>query len=994
MNTTRLRRLCGFALFVACASLAAPLAAQQGSVAGRVTDKVSSQPIQGAQVLLSGTNLQAVTNNEGRYHIDRVPPGQYQAQVRLIGYAMGQQPVTVTAGGAATLDIVMNAAAIPLDALVVSATGETQRVKELGNAVSTIPADSVAAKAPVTNIADLLNSRTPGVQVITPGGTTGDGARIRIRGSESLSLDNEPVIMVDGIRVNNDPRSSSVGVGGQIPSRIDDFQAQDLEAVDVVKGPSAAALYGTDASNGVIQFRTKQGRPGPTRWTSFVEGGVLNDDANWPANYRGLTATGSGCSLETEGAGLCTITKLQSLNPIEQFSPFRQGVRQQYGISASGGSEQTTFYTSGSFERERGVFESNDLRRVSLRANLHNQISRLMDISISTGYVSSDLTLPQNDNNDQGIVSSGLLGTSDTSRNFCAQGHDCHGYGFLTPQEANQIFTGQSIERFTGSLNANFRPASFLTFRGTAGTDVTNQSDNETTPPAVIPLDQDRLDGNHVADRIQVFSYTANFSGTASYRLTQSINANTTVGLQYVKDIHQEVDASGRKLVGGTNSLAGVVVPTVGEFTNEFVTLGFYAQEQVNFQDRFFLTGALRRDKNSAFGADFSFINYPKISASWVISDEPFFAHPSWLNSLRLRGAWGRSGRQPGETDALQFFSPVAVTTNGGSEGAVTIGGLGNVKLKPERTQEIETGFDADLVQSRLHFEFTYYNKNSKDALIARKLAPSLGVTDTRFENLGEVSNKGIELQLNAQVINQANFGWSLTASAWGNRNRLIHLGTGITPIIFGLGGASQRHEEGFPLGGYWDFSYTFQDLNHDGIITANEITVAPQQTFQGSVEPDHGGTLTSDITFLRHFRLYGLLDARYGNKLDNATEEFRCLFGICRGNRDKTASLAEQAASVATRNFGIETPYFEDASFVKLREVSLTYSAPETWARKIGASTLTFTVTGRNLHTWTKYKGVDPEVINGLDVGQFSTADFLTQPPVRYFIGRVNVTF
>lgn len=994
MITTRLRRLCGFALFVAYASLAAPLAAQQGSVAGRVTDKVSSQPIQGAQVLLSGTNLQATTNNEGRYHIDRVPPGQYQAQVRLIGYAMGQQPVTVSAGGAATLDIVLSAAAIPLDALVVSATGETQRVKELGNAVASIAADSVAAKAPVTNIADLLNSRTPGVQVITPGGTTGDGARIRIRGSESLSLDNEPVIMVDGIRVNNDPRSSSVGVGGQIPSRIDDFQAQDLEAVDVVKGPSAAALYGTDASNGVIQFRTKQGRPGPTRWTSFAEVGTLNDNANWPANYRGLTALGGGCSLEQQGAGLCTITKLQTLNPIEQFSPFRQGVREQYGISASGGSEQTTFYTSGSFERERGVFESNDLRRVSLRANLHNQISRLMDVSISTGYVSSDLTLPQNDNNDQGIVSSGLLGTSDTSRNFCAQGHDCHGYGFLTPQEANKIFTGQGIERFTGSLSANFKPTSFLTFRGVAGTDVTNQSDNETTPPDVIPLDQDRLDGNHVADRIQVFSYTANFSGTASYRLTQSINANTTVGLQYVKDIHQEVDASGRKLVGGTNSLAGVIVPTVGEFTNEFVTLGFYGQEQINFHDRFFLTGALRRDKNSAFGVNFSGITYPKVSASWVLSDEPFFAHPSWLNSLRLRGAWGRSGRQPGETDALQFFSPVAVTTNGGSEPAVTIGGLGNVNLKPERTQEIETGFDADLVQSRVHFEFTYYNKTSKDALIARKLAPSLGVTDTRFENLGEVSNKGIELQLTAQVINQPNFGWSLSAGAWGNRNRLIHLGTGITPIIFGLGGASQRQEEGYPLGGYWDFSYTFKDLNNDGIITANEITVAPEQTFQGSVEPDHGGTLTSDITFLRHFRLYGLLDARYGNKLDNATEEFRCLFGICRGNRDPKASLAEQAASVSTRNFGLETGYFEDASFVKLREVSLTYSAPEQWAHKIGASTLSFTVTGRNLHTWTKYKGVDPEVINGLDVGQFSTADFLTQPPVRYFIGRVNVSF
>jgi TonB-dependent starch-binding outer membrane protein SusC len=985
MNTMRLRRLCGFALVAAYAIFAAPLAAQQGSVAGRVTDKVSSQPIPGAQVLLSGTNLQAITNNEGRYRIDRVPPGQYQAQVRLIGYAMGQQPVTVTAGGAATLDIAMTAAAIPLEALVVSATGETQRVKELGNAVSTIAADSVAQKAPVTNTADLLNSRAPGVQVITSGGTTGSGTRIRIRGASSLSLTNEPIVVVDGVRVDNDAIASSIGVGGQSPSRINDFNPQDVEDIEVVKGPSAAALYGTDAANGVIQIRTKQGRPGPTRWTSFIEGGVLNDIGSWPANWFSEQASGASCNIESAARAVCTITKVSNFNPIETFSPFRQGVRQQYGLSASGGSEQTTFYTSGTFEREKGVFASNDLRNVSLRANLHNQISRLMDISVSTGYVSSDLNLPQNDNNDQGILPSGLLGFSDSSIN--------HGYGFLTPQQANQIFTGQSIERFTGSLNANFRPTSWLTFRGVAGTDVTNQADNETTPPNTIPLDQDRLDGNHIADRIQVFSYTGNFSGTASYRLTPTITTSTTAGMQYSKDVFNEVDASGRKLVGGTNSLSGVVVPTVGENTDEFVTLGFYGQQQVNFSDRLFITAALRGDDNSAFGANFNFITYPKVSASWVVSDERFFPHPTWLNSFRLRAAWGKSGRQPGPNDALQFFTPVAIAANGTDVPGVTIGGLGNTNLRPEKTRELEAGFDADLVQSRVHFEFTYYDKDSRDALIARKLAPSLGVSDTRFENLGEVSNKGVELLLTAQVINSRNLGWNLTASAWGNKNRLIHLGQGITPIIFGLGGASQRHEEGYPLGGYWDFSYTFKDLNGDGLISRNEITVASEQSFQGSPQPDHGGTLTSEFTFLRHFRLYGLLDARYGNKLDNSTEEFRCLFAICEGIRNPKASLAEQARAVATRVYGLETGYFEDVGFVKLREVSLTYSAPDQWAHRIGAQTLSFTVSGRNLHTWTKYTGVDPE-LNNSGQTNFSTADFLTQPPVRYFIGRVNVTF
>lgn len=977
---------------------AAPAAAQQGSIAGRITDKVTQQPIQGAQVLILGTNLQAVTNQEGRYRIDRISAGAYQVQVRLIGYAFGQQAVTVAAGETLTLDVALAAVAIPLEALVVTATGEEQRVKELGNAVTNIQASKITEEAPVNTVADLLNARAPGVEVITSGGTTGSGSRIRIRGASSLSLTNEPIVVVDGVRVDNNPNSGLIGglstTGGQIPSRLNDFNPADIQDIEVVKGPSAAALYGTDAANGVIQIRTKQGRPGPTRWTASVEGGLLNDVGNWPANYRSLASDGTSCTLEAAASGACTVATLQSLNPIEQFSPFRQGARQQYSLSASGGSEQTTYYTSGTFEREKGVFASNDLRSVNLRANIKNQVSRLMDISVSTGYVSSDLQLPQNDNNDQGILSSGLLGTSDTSRNFCAQGHDCHGYGFLTPQEANLISAEQSIERFTGSLNWNFRPADFLTLRAALGTDVTNRADNSTTPPAVIPLDQDRLDGGRLTARQQTFTYTANFSASANHRISSRLTGTATAGVQYTKDVQSEIDASGRKLVGGTNSLGGVVIPSVGEINLEFVTLGLFGQEQINLNDRVFVTAALRGDDNSAFGANFNFITYPKLSASWVISDEQFFPHPSWLSSLRLRGAWGRSGRQPGPTNALQFFTPVAVATNRADVPGITVGNLGNTDLRPERTAELEVGFDADLLsQGRVHVEATYYDKSSRDALVARTLAPSLGVSATRFENLGEVSNRGVELAVTAQVVRSANFDWNLTASAWGNRNRLVHLGQGISPIIFGLGGASQRHEEGYPLGGYWDYSYTYKDANGDGLISPDEITVASAQSFQGSTQPDHGGTLSSELTFLRRFRLYGLLDARYGNKLDNATENFRCLFAICRGDRDPSASLAEQARSVAIRNFGLETGFFEDASFVKLREVSLTYSAPDTWARRVGASSMSFTVTGRNLATWTKYTGVDPE-LNTAGQANFSTADFLTQPPVRYFTARVNLSF
>src|SRR5438552_1162369 len=400
------------ALFVGAGLAAGPVSAQQGSVAGQVTDKSNQQPVAGAGVLVVGTSLQARTGHEGRYSITNVPPGQYQVQVRFIGYATATLPVTVAAGQPATLDFALTPAAVPLDVVVVSATGAEQLKRELGNNVGTIDAAKITQDASPTNTADLLNSRIPGVEVMQSGGTTGTGSRIRIRGATSLSLRNEPIIVVDGVRIDNTPQAGNLEnfTGGQAPSRLNDLNPEDIEAVEVVKGPSAAALYGTDAANGVIQIRTKQGRPGPTKWRGSMEGGTLDGPGEWPANYAALDTAGKLCLVSDQAQGSCTIARVDSFNPLMQNSPFRQGVRQHYGLSASGGNEVTTFYLAGDFQREKGIYESNDLKKTNLRANLRNQVSRLMDISATVGYVSSVLALPQNDNNDQGIVASGLLG--------------------------------------------------------------------------------------------------------------------------------------------------------------------------------------------------------------------------------------------------------------------------------------------------------------------------------------------------------------------------------------------------------------------------------------------------------------------------------------------------------------------------------------------------------------------------------------------------------
>ncbi len=969
------------------ALVVSPAAGQQtGTITGRVTDQVSKQPLVNVQVTLGGTTRGALTDRDGKYEIRGAPATTIEVHARLIGYATATQSVTVEAGGTATADFSLSAAAVTLEQIVATPTGE-QAAREVSTALHKVDATQINQQAAPTNLTDLLNARLPGVNVMSSGGTSGTGTRIRIRGSNSVSLSNEPVLIVDGIRVENGAASSSVGVGGQVPSRLNDFDPSDLEAVQVASGPSAGVLYGTDAANGVITLQTRRGRPGPTRWEMSAEGGVLNDVGQYPSNYTGLTAAGAQCILVNVAAGSCTQASLRTLNPLEQFSPFRTGNRSLFSVATSGGSEQTTFYLAGHYERENGVYEVNRLRRVSLRANVHDQARSNLDFFVSTGYTNSALRLPENDNNVFGVLSSGFLGGSDSSVN--------HGYGFLTPAQSFSIRTFQDIDRFTGSLQTNYRPWSFLEMHVITGTDFSSRYDQKTFVPGAIPqsFNNAAFVGSRQANPFQIYSWTANVWGTASFALTPSISSSTQAGIQYYHNLFHGVIAQRLTCASGTSSLTGCVTPLDSETTQEFVTLGRFGEERLSISNRIFISAALRSDDNSAFGKRFGHILYPKLGASWVISEEPFFPSIGWLNSLRLRASWGKSGLHPGPTDALQFFAATPVVVGATDVSGITFGQAGDAALKPERVNETDAGLDFDVIDRRVHLEFTYYNKTSHDALVAVTLPPACGCGTSRFQNLGSVNNKGVEITGTFDVLNGQNLGLQLSASAWGNKNRVITLGKGVAPIIFGLGGFSQRIEDGYAAGAYFFVPYTYSDANHDGIIGFNEVTLGTSGAqFLGQPFPDHGGTLSADVTLIRRFHLYGLLDGRYGNKLFNSTEQFRCGFANCAGMNDPKSSLADQAAAVANLK-GTQAGYIQDGGFTKLREVSLTYDAPDDLAHKVGAASLSFTVAGRNLHTWTKYRGVDPE-LNEAGQNNFTTADFLTQPPVRYWIGRVNITF
>src|SRR5881396_1870591 len=318
-----------------------PGAAQGQSVSGRVID-ATGKAIPGAQVSVAGTGIRATVDAEGRYRLTLSAGGAIALRVTAIGYSPQSKAVTVSAEGA-TVDFTLAANPVGLDAIIVTATGQLQKAREIPNDVTQVAAGDVE-KAPVTSFADLLNARAAGVTVMPSGGTTGGGSRVRIRGSNSVSLSNEPVFFIDGIRVNSGATgnaSNTVGVGGQNPSRINDIQPEDLEAIEAVKGPSAGTLYGTAAANGIVQVRTKQGRPGPTQWTAYVEGGTLYDNTAWPDTYYGFDTTVANVPTNPNRAlrFFCTLPLVSikqcaqnggvfTLNPLRDDSPFRMGSRQ------------------------------------------------------------------------------------------------------------------------------------------------------------------------------------------------------------------------------------------------------------------------------------------------------------------------------------------------------------------------------------------------------------------------------------------------------------------------------------------------------------------------------------------------------------------------------------------------------------------------------------------------------------------------------------------
>ena len=990
-----------------------------GSVSGRITDVATGQPIPQARVILAGTQNGTITAENGRYTLRVARTGPVTLEIFRIGYEARKLTVTIMAGAPVVADVQIKQAAFSLAAVVTTVTGQQRKV-ELANATTQIAVGDKIAELPVSNMGNLLSGRAAGVQVVSAG-ATGAGSRIRIRGQSSLSLSNEPIVIIDGVRMTSTAGSSAIGVGGSGPSRIDDLNPEEIESIEVIKGPSAATLYGTEAANGVINVTTKRGKAGKTRWNVYTENGRITDPNQYPDMYWGWgsnTITGARvqCLAIAIAAGTCRADSLRVGNVmgIDSLTPVGVGSRSQYGMQVSGGNDRVQFFVSGENEVETGTYtmpdieisrllaergvsglpaeqtRPNALDRTSLRANLTAQLTPKATLQVSSGFVTSRQRLPQNEDNGNGIMVAALGGVWREDL-FDSRGIPLLGYRAFPMGDILSTTTSQDLNRFINSAQARYEPFSWLSARATLGLDYSSRVDESLQRFEEGVLGVNRV-GRIENQRAEINQQTVDIGTTASFQLRPWLGSKTSVGTQYIRNYFSQTGGVGQSLPPGGITITAAANRNAEQGTDERRTLGYFVEQVFSFNEKLFITAGLRRDAASAFGRDFRAVNYPKIGASWAISEQGFFPAVKAISSLRLRATYGASGQIPGATDALRFYSPFGTTISGtADQPGVTIGALGNPVLRPEFSAELESGFDLTMFGGKSNFAFSFYDKNTTDALIQRRVAPSLAGVTSRLENIGNVRNSGFELEWNQKVLSSEGYALDFMFTGSTNRNELIELGAGVSPIPSGNRN-TQLNSPGFPLYGLWGRSVSFNDANGDGILVATEM-IYGDNAFVGPTYPTREVAFTPTIELLgRKLRISGQLDSKWGMRKLNNTKRHQCQAGASCEGLYAGAPLEEQANARAAAA-SIFTGFYEDGSFTRFRELSVSYQMPTAWAKAIRAERWNLILTGRNLGVWTPFTGVDPETtVNNTDAR--GNEEFFSTPPMRYLTFRMNFTF
>lgn len=967
----------------------AALPARQGTIAGLVTSQGSERPLAAAQVSIVGAQQGGLTSADGRYSISGVPAGDVTVEVRLLGYARERADVTVRSGQTTTVDFELRSEAISLDEMVVTGTAGGAERRAIGNAVTRLEVAREVELAPISDVGSLLRARAPGVNVTMGSGMVGAGQRLRIRGASSFSLSDQPLIYIDGVRVDNRVATGPGvdGFGSGMVSRFNDIDASDIESIEVIKGPAAATLYGTEASNGVIQIMTKRGQAGQAEFTARIRQGVTwfhNAEDRWHTNYRPHPTTG-----ELLGINIVESERLNG-TPL-----FKAGHLQSYGLDVRGGTGLIQYFGSINRTSDNGIEPVNSLRRTNARMNLTLTPNSEWEVQGSLGITSGRTNLAR--------VNGGIWFASVYANPLhTLDGDPRRGFWNRPPEITYEAFEDyQETRRFNTALNINHRPAGWFSHRLNVGFDFTHDDNSTIIPrmrPEVAQFFSETFARGQRSIHVQNANYlTWDYGGTLHYDVTDRIRSNSSFGFQYYNRKIEDITSRGNEFPSRGLTAVNATAETFGGSNfEENATVGLYVQEQLSLDDRLFLTAAIRVDDNSAFGEEFELVYYPKASFSWVVSEQDFW-DIDFLNTLRVRGAFGATGQQPETFAALRTYMPV---TAGDGSPAATPEFIGNPELAPERGEEFELGFEAAMLDQRLGLDFTFYNQTTRDAILLRSQPPSLGFPESQFVNAGSIRNRGIELQANLQAHTAPGWSWEVGLGLSRHANEILDLGD---EDVIPLG--MQQHRVGYPVAAWFEFEVVDATLDQDGIARNLMCAGGPEndhqavpcadapRVFQGRPEPNLELSLRNTWTLFDQVTVFALLDGAFGHKKHNGHRRVRCQeLRYCLENyfpEDYDPALIAEIQSTDPR---YRSFYIEDASFVKLREVSVSFQVPTGWTQAIGANRATVNLGARNLFTWTKWDALDPEATR---MGPLHNRHEQEQmPQLQEFVTRINLTF
>ena len=779
----------------------------RGSVTGLVTNESSGRALSSAQVFIEGTGFGGITSANGRYLIANVPAGTHTLRVQLIGYTAVQQQITVAEGQAVTVNLSMSEEALSLDEIIVTGTAGQARQREIGNQIAQIKSANVIE--PVGDVTAMLQGRTAGARIAVGSGSVASGADIRLRGNVSSALSNQPLIYIDGQRAQSEP--ITVVNGGETPyNPLSDLNPDDIERIEVVKGPAATTLYGSEAAAGVIQIFTKRGGQGAPIWTAEVSQGFsyfrpLGPDVPW------LDETSGGAALRQHA-------RYMFLDPV-----FQNGLRQRYTMSVAGGTPDLGYFVSGAYNNNEGAVETEYEKRLNLRANttFRPHADLLVQFNNSLGQV--DYQQAQMGNSVTSIMMTAVRGP----RNYMSGLRDDETLHRLLQDEFVNDLT-----RVTSGLSVTYTPGSDFTHKLTVGYDYA-QDDHEQHQPfcwlCPIGITSDFSDFVQGGELVKRFSKTVlksfDYVGSMGFNVGDGIRNTLSVGAQAVQTETENGETVGRHFPGpGEYTLSTAATRwDMGQRKLRVITGGFFGQNAVGIQDRYFVTLGLRVDGNSAFGESLGFQFYPKVSTSWVISDETFW--PDMLGQVKLRGAFGFAGRAPGAFDKVRTWS---AGNYGSGSLSFSPSNRGNDELGPERTSEIEAGFDGSWLSGRLSADLTYFRQVTTDALFELAVPNSEGGWGDQLHNIGKIQNQGFEINTNATLVDLRSFRWELGLGIATNHSTVLDLG-GAPPFSVGSSGYVYENQ---PLPVIYDYRILNPWEKADPQFKRNEAGVEIQDFF------------------------------------------------------------------------------------------------------------------------------------------------------------------